>query len=195
MSSDTKPFSLPTRLAHNLVAAWKWILSFRTSDWQLSDYPVFSCRQAPDAANAPERLRKPPYMAFILKWSVIGSGETKADAMLTLERLFQDAKAQRIRDGKEPPRPGTRVLIEFASSEGIDTHPALRDDFINRVLELDWAFVSDESSLWDFHTEATNTSLHQRINDSYRVDVSDIESGSLKDIFERICANPESPWR
>ena len=188
-------FPLPSRLAHNLVVAWKWILSFRTSDWQLSDYPVFSCRQAPAAANAPERLRKPPYIAFILRWSVIGSGETKADAMLTLERLFQDAKAQRIRDGREPPRPGTTVPIEFASSEGIDTHPALRDDFINRVLELDLGIRFRRIELVGFSYRSDDTSLHQRINDIYRVDVSDIESGSLRDLFERICTNPESPWR
>ncbi len=51
---------------------------------------------------------------------------------------------------------------------------------------MDWAFISDESSLWDFHGELSNAELQERINDVYGVDVSDIESGNVADILKRI---------
>jgi hypothetical protein len=54
------------------------------------------------------------------------------------------------------------------------------------VLNLDWAFISDESSLWDFHEAKTNEALIARIKEVYGVDVSDIESAKLPEILERI---------
>lgn len=47
-------------------------------------------------------------------------------------------------------------------------------------------FISDESSLWDFHTEETNEHLFEKILEIYEVDVSDIENGNLVEIFKRI---------
>jgi hypothetical protein len=48
--------------------------------------------------------------------------------------------------------------------------------------------VTDESSLWDFHSEETNEEYHRKIMEVYGTDVSDIESGNLVRIFERIRA-------
>ncbi|HTJ29438.1 MAG TPA: hypothetical protein VL346_03010 [Acidobacteriaceae bacterium] len=48
------------------------------------------------------------------------------------------------------------------------------------------AWISDESSLWDFHTEQTNDLLIAKIRDVYGVDVSDIESARLWEIIEHI---------
>ncbi len=76
--------------------------------------------------------------------------------------------------------------LEFASRNRVSAHPDLAEDFIRRVLGLDWAFISDESSLWDFHEAGTNASLIARIKEVYAVDVSDIESGKLPEILERI---------
>jgi hypothetical protein len=28
------------RIANQILAAWKWCLSFRKRDWDLSDYPI-----------------------------------------------------------------------------------------------------------------------------------------------------------
>ena len=80
----------------------------------------------------------------------------------------------------EPKRP------EFAPRERIGAHPKLVEDLTRRVLQLDWAFISDESSLWDFHETGTNGALIARIKEVYGVDVSDIESASLPEILERI---------
>lgn len=84
------------------------------------------------------------------------------------------------------PRPGTHVPIEFAANERVEAHRALADDFINRVLELDWAWISDESSLWDFHENDTNEELCTRVKDVYGVDISEVKSARLCEIFERI---------
>jgi hypothetical protein len=61
-----------------------------------------------------------------------------------------------------------------------------------RVLRLDWAWISDESSLWDFHHQETNAALVAKIREVYGVDVSDIESANLADILDRIAANQRS---
>jgi hypothetical protein len=59
---------------------------------------------------------------------------------------------------------------------------------VHRVLELKWAWISDESSLWDFHQDETNSALISRIKELYDVDVSDIQSARLSEILDRIAA-------
>ena len=81
---------------------------------------------------------------------------------------------------------------EFAPSQRVNAHRKLAEDFTRRVLGLEWAWLSDESSLWDFHTEKTNDALLAKIRDVYGVDVSDISSGRLYEIFERIAAHGAS---
>jgi hypothetical protein len=49
-----------------------------------------------------------------------------------------------------------------------------------------WAFISDESSLWAFHEAGTTAPLIARIKELYGVDVSDIESAKPPEILERI---------
>ncbi len=85
----------------------------------------------------------------------------------------------------------------FAESRLVDRFPLLRDDFIAHVLELPWAFLSDESSLWDFHGETENEKLYLKIGEVYGVDVSDVVGANLAAIFseimERIGTFPEDP--
>jgi hypothetical protein len=52
---------------------------------------------------------------------------------------------------------------EFAPTERVNAHRKLAEDFTRRVLGLEWAWISDESSLWDFHTEKTNDALFAKI--------------------------------
>jgi hypothetical protein len=87
-----------------------------------------------------------------------------------------------------PPPEETPRSIEFAPQDRVDAHPALLDDFIHRVLEMEGAFISDESSLWDFHMDINNDDLLARIKRVYGVDVSIIESGNIAMILERIAA-------
>ncbi|HUO32350.1 MAG TPA: hypothetical protein VMU80_24250 [Bryobacteraceae bacterium] len=109
-------------------------------------------------------------------------------AMAELVDGFGRMKDARLRDGKGMPRPEAKVPIEFAPSDRVHAHPAVTDDFMQRVLGLDWAFVSGQFSLWDFHTDDTNDVLNAKIREVYGVDVSDVESGNLAEILERIAA-------
>jgi hypothetical protein len=76
--------------------------------------------------------------------------------------------------------------MESASTERIDQHSELAKDFIERVLELKWVFVSDESLLADFTDDDDVTKLNRKIFEVHRVDVSDVSDGNLADIFDRI---------
>ncbi len=115
-----------------------------------------------------------------------GGGSTKLEALEELRKGLDRLKAAK----QTLPRPGTRVPIEFAARDRVDQHPKLAKDFIQRVLGVECAWISDESSLWDFHGDETNDRLNEKICQIYGVDVSDISSGKLADIFDRITKSP-----
>jgi hypothetical protein len=179
--------NLVVRATHQIYALWKLCLSIGKNDWELNDYPVVLREQEPDPEYVGTRLKFHRYRALIVNWwAVSGSGDTKEEALQDLDKQFTTQKLERGKSGKALPRPGTRVPIQFASRERVGRHPQLVEDFGLRVLELDWVWVSDESSLWDFHHNETNDSLISKINEIYGVDVSDIQSARLSEIFERI---------
>jgi hypothetical protein len=188
------------RLRNFLLARWKWALSFRAHDWQLADYPISVRAQRPDPDspfdNNP-RFKLRNNVARVVNWPTMdGSGDSPKEALNDLRAKFLARKAKLAEEGKPLPRPGTNVPIEFASQERVNAHPELAQDFIDRVLELPGAFISDQSSLWDFHTEENNDALHAKIREVYGVDVSDIESGNLGEILDRIAATrPISPGK
>lgn len=128
------------------------------------------------------------YHARILNWHVSGGGETREEALRNLEQNFTDHKLTLRKDGKPMPRPGQQVPLQFGSREMVDAYPELAEDFIHRVLQLEWAWISDKSSLWDFHVEETNDKFVSRVDEIYGVDISDIESAELWKIFERIAS-------
>lgn len=177
---------------HQLKALWKWALSFRSRTWALEDYPMFIRSQKPDPdspyANNP-RFKEHRYRASLINWFVNGSGDTIEEAMCALRTSFEARRSRLLAEGRPIPRPGVHVPIEFASQDRVSTHLALADDFIHRVLGMEWAFITDESSLSHFHTEETNEGLVSRIQQVYGVDVSDIESGRIYEILERIAAH------
>lgn len=179
------------RLHQRAWIAWKWLISFLTTDWELRDYPVVVRKQdepVDHALHAP-RFEPQPYWASVPGANLGAGGETAADAMENLRSNFQRWKRKRLTEGKGLPRPGTRVPMEFAASTNVDAHGALTADFVHRVLQLDWAMITDESSLWDFHTEQDNARLIARVKDLYGVDVSDVASGNLSAILDRIAAH------
>jgi hypothetical protein len=53
--------------------------------------------------------------------------------------------------------------------------------------------VSDQSSLWDFHENESNDALHRKILAACGVDISDLESALMVDIFERLAGNSRVP--
>ena len=132
------------------------------------------------------------WAASIDRWpGPTGLGETRDQALTDLNKVFQSLK-----EGPAPlPRPGMSRPIVFASSTQVDFYDQLRDDFIHRVLELEWAFVSDESSLWDFHAELDNSAYFRKIWEVYGIDVSHVENGNiariLSDIMTEIREFPE----
>ena len=179
--------SRSVRFRNEMLAAWKWCLSFRKSDWRLNDYPIATREQEPNPAYSAPRFTQHHYRAYIIRWPVIsGSGDTPQQARANLEQMFEKVIRNQLQEGRTANRPGTKVRIEFASQEKVSSDPALSDDFIQRVLGLEGAWISDESSLWDFHSEQTNDHLYAKIREVYGVDVSDIESASLWAIFESI---------
>ena len=170
-------------------ASWKYFLSLFKRDWEFSDYPISVRSQEIDPNYVGTRLTQHRYSAQIVNWWVVsGSGDTEREALQELQKNFSTTKAERAKSGKKLPRPGTHVEIEFASRERVDAHPALAEDFTRHVLNLDWAWISDESSLWDFHSSDDNQALIAKINDVYGVDVSDIESARIWQILDRIAA-------
>jgi len=76
--------------------------------------------------------------------------------------------------------------LEFASKEGIQAHSETLEQFIELVLGCEWAFISDESSLYDFESIDEVANLEEKIKEVFGVDVSDIEDKNLFKIFERI---------
>jgi hypothetical protein len=80
--------------------------------------------------------------------------------------------------------------IEFASTIGVDRFRAISVDFMNKVfcLEPGEYLISDESSLYDFTglDEMKLPDIHKKIQEIYNINVSDIKSGNLLEIFKRI---------
>ncbi|HSC45678.1 MAG TPA: hypothetical protein VLC94_07590 [Candidatus Acidoferrum sp.] len=113
-----------------------------------------------------------------------GGGETAQEALEDLRNMFNQFKAA----NRDLPRPGVKVPVKFAERIRVERHAELAKDFVQRVLGVQWAWISDESSLGDFHEEETNDDLVQKIRTTYGVDVSDISNGNLADIFDRIAA-------
>lgn len=179
-----------TKAEQHVRAWWKCFLSLFKRDWDLSDYPISVRRQEIDPDYVGTRLKQHRYSAQIVNWWVVsGNGDTKEEAVKDLEKNFSATKAERARSGKKLPRPGTHVEIEVSSRERVDAHPELAEDFVRRVLNLDWAWISDESSLSDFHSADDNQELIAKINEVYGVDASDIEAAKLWQILDRIAAS------
>ena len=177
--------SVPFGVRNQFRAGWKFCLSFTKREWGLHDYPLSIREQEIDPTYTGTRWKQQRYMAFIVNWGMCGAGDTPTEALRGLEAVFETAKRNRPR----MPRPGTRVPVQFATQKRVSAHPELAADFIRRILGLEWVWISDESSLWDFHGEDTNDALHAKIKQGYGVDVSDIQSARLWEILERIAAS------
>jgi hypothetical protein len=173
-------------LAWQSRAAWALLASLFKREWRIDDYPVRVSLQPTTACLHKSRLKPLPWTASVINWpGMAGSANSRAEAFDELRKNFDRYKATEPR----LPRPGTRVPVQFAVRVRVDQHSELAKDFIKRVLDLEWAWISDESSLWDFHDDETNESLNDKILYVYGVEVTDISSGNLADIFDRIAKN------
>lgn len=80
--------------------------------------------------------------------------------------------------------------IEFAPTTGVDRFLEISDEFMKKIFGFAHGeyLISDESSLRDFTglNECDLTNIQEEISDVYDLDISDIESGHLLEIFRRI---------
>jgi hypothetical protein len=80
--------------------------------------------------------------------------------------------------------------IVFAPTTGVDMFLKISDEFMQKIFDFAPGeyLISDESSLHDFTglNEYDLTDIREKILDVYDLDISDIESGNLLDIFKRI---------
>lgn len=89
-----------------------------------------------------------------------------------------------------PSGPFKGKKIEFAPTTGVDTFLNISEDFMKKIYNFEPGeyLITDESSLFDFtgFDEMELTDIQKIIQDVYDVDVSDIASGNLLEIFMRI---------
>jgi hypothetical protein len=170
-------------------ALWALLRSFRKRTWTLADYPIRILYRPGKSPPLPERLIYSPWTAQVINWWVMrGDGVSREDALRELHRRFAEHK-----DRSPLPRPGLRYRpkIEFASSARVEQLRPFVDDLVERVLRLNprECFISDESSLWDFHAEETNDELLRRISLLYGIDASHLEPPTLAAIAQLIATN------
>lgn len=166
---------------------WKYWLSFLKKDWHLRDYPIRVREFATHPEPPGNRWHAPRYEAVIEGWHLTGHGDTKAEARARLVEAFARAKAE----PKPLPRPGVLVPFDFASTERIDAHGDLVDDFLERVLGVKAAWVSDLSGLGEFSVDTPEQVYLDRIREIYGVDCSELADAPLVDILDRIAARPD----
>jgi hypothetical protein len=176
-------FKNPRNAIWQARAVWAFLASMFKREWTIDDYPIRLSFTSTTEPLRKSRLKPLPWTASVINWSgMAGSANSRQEALAELRRNFDRFKATK----PNLPRPGSKVPVGFAASVRVDRHSELEKDFVKRVLDLDWAWISDESTLWDFHEDETNESLTEKIRLTYGVDVSDISTGNLADIFDRI---------
>jgi len=178
-------------LPDQVKALWKYLASFLKKDWTVDDYPIRLRHFDVDATEEHGRFKPVAWSAQVINWVAMqGHGDTAEQALTSLRDHLEARKTR----GEKLARPGTGLPLEFAPAYRIEEHPDLARDFFRRVLDLnfDECFISDESSLWDFHDAENNDELNERILLAYGVDVSDIDSGNLADVFERLVSRGAS---
>jgi hypothetical protein len=167
-------------------ALWMFLASFFKKEWTIEDYPIRVWFRPTTEMSHVSRTKPFPWTANVINWPAMSAGgNTKLEALVELRKHFDEFKVKK----NKLPRPGTKVPIKFAVSTRVGQHSELAREFVQQILEIDWAWISDESSLGDFHGEETNDRLIEKIRQVYGVDVSDIPSGNLANIFDRITKN------
>jgi len=168
-----------------IKAIWKLLLSVRRRDWGLDDYPLRVIDRGP--VEPVGRFKPSRWTVQIINWlHMRGDGDT-------LDAAFEELRKQLRRHREEQgslPRPGTgrELELKFATSEQVEAHYEIIADIVRRVIGMDPGdcFVSDESTLWNFHDREDNAEYHKKIAEFYGVDVSDIEPPTLVEIARRI---------
>jgi hypothetical protein len=165
------PFSRATR---SRIA---WLQSLFKRSFEFSDYPVDYVDQGEPSRN-PDIDPSFRWRADLLGLHYCGGlGPTPVAALEDAKQKFNQAK---LRTHKLP-RPGSKPKIEFAAAELVSGYPKLQEHFIHEVLGLEWAFISDESTLEHFDSAEIPRFL-DRIREVYDVELN-TQDLSLAAIF------------
>lgn len=166
-------------------AIYKFILSFLKSEWRLDDYPIRYQHYPVEKITKSGHLQPIPWTVQIINWwTMSGYGQTREEAFEDLKQKFEAKRTQEA----SLPRPGSRVAIAFVSTVQIESYETIAREFLSKILNMNFdnCFISDESSLWDFHTSESNETYYAKIKEIFNVNVSDIEDAKLGAIFRRI---------
>lgn len=77
--------------------------------------------------------------------------------------------------------------LECAPTTGIDRFQSIAEDFLKRILVLDYeeCLITDESSISDF-VDFSEAEISRRILETYNLDISKIKTRNLLEIFQLI---------
>jgi hypothetical protein len=177
-------------ITEQIYTIFKYLLSYRSKSWKFADYPIrVKKRDAAESIN--RRLKRVLWTAQIINWwQVAGYGVTREEALKRLQENF--ARFQKMHNSL--PRPGTIVRYKLVTVGLVDKHKDLARDFLTRILDQDYdsCFISDKSSLWDFHANRGNDEYYKKIKLFYGVDVSNVEDANLGRILEQIASSRNS---
>ena len=164
----------------------KRLKSHSKTSWEFNDYPTKTWK------NPNARDENIGFGAGIINWPVmVAHGESPEKALSKLEISFNLYKV----DNDLLPRPGTKVPLQFASTENIDRFEKTAVDFFKRVLNMNFyeGFYSDGTILAYFeppdNLEKTKEMKANIINKTlllYNVDITDIYDEEIWRIFDRI---------
>lgn len=173
---------------NHLKRAWKWLLSFRKTQWVAQDYPLRFRQQSGEGIRVRGEVLKPnPWVVQVIGWWVMaGSGSTRQAA---LDNLQQSLDTYASEGGL--PRPGKTVPIEFAPFEFLARNEDIAREFFPPVIGMNYddCLITDGSSVWDFPIELSEQQLINKVLLLFHVDISDIaKDANLATIFDRIAA-------
>jgi hypothetical protein len=165
----------------------KLFKSWFKSEWTAEDYPL----RIRDQGEGPGH---PRFFVQVWNWpTATGAGETREEAVADLQAFLERYRAAKGR----LPRPGTHVPLTFASADRIRTHHDLVEKFVCQVLDVpDGApvLISDESTLDHFEGAVAGEPIEVRFQQVFGVDVEDMMTHPIVDIFDQIKAQgQESP--
>jgi hypothetical protein len=182
-------YSRITQARHQLLAGWRFVLSFAKSNWRLADYPVLIRHQDSKSFSGPERLRPVPWIASIVNWHLLGSGDTRQAALDSLETNFANfrASANLCRDQALKFLSSSRQVTKFLNTLHSKT-----------ILYIAYSVSHGRSSLMS-PACGTSTNSNQTMNStakSFRsiVDVADVPNANIAAILERIAISNPVTW-
>ncbi|MVN23469.1 polysaccharide deacetylase family protein [Mucilaginibacter arboris] len=168
-------------MTEKLIAAWKKILSYTKSSWDIDDYPLRYKKQIDTKEEYKVGELKLWVVQIINWWTITGLGDTKEEAFKMLKTNFKN-----YLEYNTAPRPGTNVPICFAETTQMDKHEQVAVDFFDKILDYNYyeCYITDESSLNDFNRNDLETM--KLINLTYNLSFKDLGDGNLANIFTLI---------